>query len=203
MPSEERASEGEASEQRFRATLYRLGPNYCVDVPARVSAALGGGRRVEVVGRARRAGGAARSSRAFSGPGGEAPAGEGRVRSALVPRGGGLHRLFVDGAARAAAGVGPGDRVALVIGRDAEPREPAVPPELARALDAVAGGREAFAAIPAASRASMLAFLVQARGAETRARRIERIVEHVRERVARRRARAPARPATRPQRRRR
>lgn len=174
-------------EQRFPAALYRLGPNYCVDVPKRVSAALGGERRIEVVGRVRLAAepGAAREARTAT---------EGRVRSALVPRGGGLHRLFLDGAARNAAGATVGDRVQLVIRRDDEPRELPVPPELSRALDGVAGGREAFAEIPEATRASMLTFLEQAKGAETRARRVERIVEHVRERLAGRPTPAPARP---------
>jgi hypothetical protein len=118
------------------------------------------------------------------------------VRSALVPRGGGLHRLFLDGAARTASGAAVGDRVQLLIRRDDEARELAVPPELSRALDRFAGGREAFAAIPEAIRTSMLAFLTRARGAETRARRVERIVEHVRERLER----EPTRTAARPQR---
>lgn len=171
-------------EQRFLAALYRLGPNYCVDVPEQVSAALGGERRIEVVGRVRLAGEHGKTG----------PASEGRVRSALVPRGGGLHRLFLDSAARAAARATAGDRVQLVIQRDDGPRELPTPPALSRALDRVAGGREAFAAIPEATRTSMLAFLKQARGAERRARRVERIVEHVRERLAREPTRSSARP---------
>jgi len=167
-----------AGEQCFLATLYRLGPNYCVDVPGRVSAALGGERRIEVVGRVQLA----------------APPTEGQVRSTLVPRGGGLRRLFLDGAARSAAGATVGDRVVVEIRRHAEPRELPVPPELARALDRVAEGRQAFAAIREATRSVMLAFLAQAKGVETRARRVERIVGHVRERHDGPPARASARP---------
>ena len=61
--------------EQFTARVYRIGIDYCVDVPGAVSEALGGETHIPVAGNA-----------------GGAP-----LRTTLVPRGGGLHRLFLDG----------------------------------------------------------------------------------------------------------
>src|SRR5579863_10311637 len=93
----------------FSARIGRIGINFCVDVPARVSRALGRKGPVPVVGTA----------------GGTAV-----LRTTLVPRGGGRHRLFLDGAARAQAGVGEGDVVAIELAADEAPCAPEVPADL-------------------------------------------------------------------------
>ena len=80
----------------FRGTLYRLGINCCVDVPRRVSAALGGAFRIAVRG----------------------TMGGTSFRSTLVPRGGGRHRLFVSARAWQSLGLSEGDPIAVRIERD-------------------------------------------------------------------------------------
>ena len=71
---------------------------------------------------------------------------------------------------RAAAGAGLGDVVEVEVWPDEAPRDPALPADLASALDAVPGGLEAFESLTEAQREGMVAFLERARTAETRAR---------------------------------
>ena len=145
---------------RFRARVYRVGANYCVDVPARVSHALGSGTHVPVAGSA--------DGHPF--------------RSTMVPRGGGRHRLFLNGEVRAAAGAGAGDRVTVELAPDAAPREPpALPDDLAAALRAAALSG-AFAALTVTQRRSMIDFIERAKRPQTRARYIERLIAVVGER---------------------
>ena len=135
--------------------------NYCVDVPAEASRALGAGTHPPVAGEV--------AGVAF--------------RTRLTPRGGGAYRLFLNGAVRAAAGAGLGDVVEVQLWPAEAPRDPALPADLASALDAVPGGREAFESLTGAQREGMVAFLERARTVETRARYVGRVVEEVRRRV--------------------
>jgi hypothetical protein len=151
---------------RFEARIGRLGMNYCVDVPLRVSRSLGGAQYIQVIGEA--------AGRPF--------------QTTLVPRGRGGHRLFLDSAVRGPAGVSEGDRVLVDVALDPEPM-PSVPNELAEALERIDGGPAAFAALPPGMRRSVLRWLEAARRPETRERRIERIVD---EAVLRARTRASA-----------
>lgn len=146
---------------RFAARIYRVGMNYCVDVPAEVSATLGRGKYIEVRGEA--------SGQAF--------------RTRLTPRGGGRHRLFLNGSVRAAAGVGEGDEVTVELAPDESRPEPELPTDLVAALDRLDGGVQAFAALTAAQRRGMVEFVERARRPETRERYIERVVEVVSERT--------------------
>ena len=142
--------------QRFSAAIYRLGTNYCVDVPAEASRALGGdppARHPRVQGRA--------NGHPF--------------RTRLTPRAG-AYRLFLNGEVRAAAGAGVGDVVEVELWPDEAPREPALPADLARALDALPGGLEAFESLTEAQREGMVAFL-------ERARYVQRVVGEVRRRL--------------------
>jgi hypothetical protein len=145
---------GDAAAPAFRARLERLGINYCVDVPPRVSRALGGARYIPVTGTA--------AGRA--------------LRSTLVPRGGGRHRLFLDGSVRDPAALQVGDRVDVSLALDTSPR-PAIPDDLADALEAVDGAPAAFVALPPGMYRSVLRWLAEAKRPETRAGRIERIVD--------------------------
>lgn len=160
----EAAAQPAASRQRFRAAIYRVGPNYCVDVPVEASRALAGdppSRHPRVEGLA--------NGHPF--------------RTRLTPRGGGAHRLFLGGDVRAAAEVGLGDTVEVEAWPAAPPPEPALPADLASALDTLPGGLEAFESLTEAQREGMLAFLGRARTAETRARYVERMVGEVRRRL--------------------
>ena len=110
---------------RFEATLYRLGINFCFDVPAEASGAFGDGPFVPVRGEAN----------------------DVEFATTLVPRGGGEYRLFLDGRVREAASLAEGDTVEIAIERDEHPPEPHPPDELLAALDATEGGVETFFAL--------------------------------------------------------
>jgi hypothetical protein len=98
---------------KFLAELGRITQNRCVDVPARVSSALGKGKvpvRASVLGI--------------------------EFESTLAPRGSGLHRLFIPSQVWRTLGVDVGDRI--LVEMEKAPRRPAakIPPEL---LEAAAG----------------------------------------------------------------
>jgi hypothetical protein len=98
-------------------------------------------------------------------------------RSTLVPRGGGRHRLFLNGEVREAAGVGEGDRVRVELRIDRAPRAPEVPPDLARALDEARAGA-AFEGLTPFKRREILVWIEAARREDTRNKRIAKAVEH-------------------------
>ena len=141
-----------------------MGPNYCVDVPIEASRALSGDPPVRH-------------------PRVEGLANGHPFRTRLTPRGGGALRLFLDGEARAAAGVGLGDTVEVEVWPAAPAANAAMPADLARALEALPGGLAAFESLSEAQREGMLAFLERARTPETRARYVERVVGEVRRRA--------------------
>ena len=150
--------------QRFRAAIYRVGRNYCVDVPAGASHALGADPPAPHVGV-------------------EGLANGEPFRTRLTPRGGGAYRLFLNGEVRTAASAGLGDVVEVELWLDGAPRDPALPADLAGALEAIPGGLEAFAALTEAQRAGMVAFIERARTARTRERYVQRVVGEVRRRL--------------------
>ena len=134
----------------FTSKLVRFGTRYGVDVPAAVSRATGKARvPVEV-----------RVARG-------AP-----FRATLQPAGGGRHRLLLNGEVRSAAGLEPGDRVALEARVDRGPREVAIPPDLTEALRD-AGGKEvleAWASLPPGKREHILKWISSRPPARRRAR---------------------------------
>ncbi len=145
----------------FTPAIYRVGANYCVDAPPRVSRAFETRGYISVVG----------TANGFE------------FRTTLVPRGGGLHRLFLNGDVRAAAGVGEGDRVTVRLTLDAERGEVPVAEDVSAALRALPGATDLFRSFTRRQRTSMIEFIENAKGAETRSRRIERLIEHVRQRL--------------------
>lgn len=140
----------------FRAEIYKVGINFCVDVPLETSEALGGGVHIPVRGTV--AGHA--------------------LRGTLVPRGGGLHRLFLDGRVRRLAGAGEGDTVTVAL-EPTEWRQEPLPDDLRERLATLPHGVTTFDGQSPGTRQSMLAWLNAARRPETRETRIERIVEEM------------------------
>jgi Bacteriocin-protection, YdeI or OmpD-Associated/Domain of unknown function (DUF1905) len=142
--------------QRFSATIYKLGINLCVDAPKRVSDAFKTRGYVPVAGTLN----------------GHA------IRATLVPKGGGEHRLFLNGEMRKRAEVGVGDTVTISLTLDTEPRETPLPDELAEALrenDLL----EAFNRLTPSDRRIVLTWLSDARKEETRNRRIDLLVRRL------------------------
>jgi hypothetical protein len=80
---------------------------------------------------------------------------------------------------RAASGIGGGDELDVGLSLDLEPREVAVPADLAAALDA-AGLGAAFAELPPSHRKAHVASVVSAKGAETRQRRVDAVIAKLR-----------------------
>jgi hypothetical protein len=142
----------------FHAEIRRQGPNLYLEVPATVSGAFvryAEHGRVRVYGTLEGA----------------------EIRANLVPRGGG-HWLFVHSGMRAAAGVGRGDRVEVVL--RAVPWEVVPLAADARAALRRAGALAAFEALGASQRHELLRWVDVADTAAKRARRLAQLVEQVR-----------------------
>jgi len=150
---------------RFRARLYRIGILRCVDVPGRISHALGGERNIPVRGKA--------AAIPF--------------RSTLVARGKRAHRLFVHSRSWRTHGLDAGDRIEIELERDGEPRTVAVPPDFLRALDDRPAARRGYASAPDGLRREIADWVAAAKRAETRERRIEKALDVLEARAARRR----------------
>ena len=137
--------------QSFRARIYKVGINRCVDVPQRVSRALGEDKYVSVKGYVEDA----------------------EIRSTIVPRGGGIYRLFIHSRTYKALGVDAGDFVQIRLARDSRPRDIPVPKDLSEALRANTDAQAAFESLPPRARREFLQWVAGAKKAETRDRRIQ------------------------------
>ncbi|MFZ0332822.1 MAG: YdeI/OmpD-associated family protein [Candidatus Acidiferrales bacterium] len=163
------------SEHRFVATLYKVGINRCVDVPEEVSRALRGKGYIPVVATA-----------------------QGLVtRTTLVPAGNRQHRLFLNGKIRKKLGIDAGDIVGITLRLDKKPDEIAEPADVATALRKIPEAQKAFKAITPALRREFLRWVMNAKRAETRAKRIERalpiLIERARARIRRSKTTKPSR----------
>jgi hypothetical protein len=132
--------------------------NYCVDGPARVSRGWGPERQIAV--RARCA--------------------DARVETTALRRADGSYRIFVATPLRRAAGAGEGDSIALELERIPELSEPDVPSDLQRALAQSKDDRDAWRALTLRQRRDFARYLGEARGVETRRRRLSDGLERIR-----------------------
>lgn len=139
----------------FKAIIGRTWILYTVDVPPRVSAALGGTGKIPVV---------------FT-IGRSSPR-----KTTMTPRSDGGHRLHVHGESRREAGAEEGDRVTIVVWRDREPAGTPPPPDLAEALREV-GALDAFRAMGPAMQRELVAYVEKAKREETRRKYVARVVE--------------------------
>ena len=146
---------------RFRATLYAVGVNRCVDVPLEISEALGGETLIRVRG----------------------SVGGGPYRSNLAPRGGGAHRLFVHSDIWRKLGIDVGDAVDVEIEGDEQEWEITVPVDLAEAMPEGSEALQAFQALTIPNRKRFIDRIEEAKTPETRKRRIEQGVQLLIERL--------------------
>jgi len=142
---------------RFTAPMYSVGSNRCVDVLPRVSRALGSGTRIYVQGSI--------EGMAF--------------RSTLMPRGRGMHRLFVHSRVWRPLALTEGCRVRVELTKDLEGSAVEVPMFWQEALDRRLRAGQRFARFPPATRSEIVAWLQAARRPETRERRIELALERL------------------------
>jgi hypothetical protein len=139
----------------FKATIGRTWLLYTVDVPPRVSRALGGTGKIPVV---------------FT-------LGESSPRkTTITPRAGGGHRLHVHGESRREVGAREGDLVTIVVWRDLEPAGTEPPPDLADALREMQV-LDAFRAMGPAMQRELVAYVEKAKREETRRKYVARVVE--------------------------
>lgn len=139
----------------FKATIGRTWLLYTVDVPQRVSRALGGVGKIPVV---------------FT-LNGSSPR-----KTTLTPRSRGGHRLHVHGESRREVGAKEGDRVTLVLSPDLEPAGTEPPPDLAAALREL-DVLDSFRAMGPAVQRELVAYIERAKREETRRKYVARVVE--------------------------
>ena len=101
-------------------------------------------------------------------------------RSTLASRGG-QFMLPISAENRASAGVAAGDEVEVDIELDTEPREVAVPPDLAEALEREVDAKRYFEGLSYSQKQRHVLPIEQAKTAETRQRRIDKALSMLRE----------------------
>jgi hypothetical protein len=143
----------------FRAKIGKTWILYTVDVPDRVSRALGAKGKVPVV---------------FT-LDGSSPR-----KTTLAPRADGGHRLHVHGESRRQVGAKEGDMVTIVLSLDTDPPGVPIPPDLAEALDE-AGVLDTFRTMGPATQRELVAYVEKAKREETRRKYVARIVERANE----------------------
>ena len=145
---------------QFRAKIYQVGVNRCVDVPERVTRVLGPAKYIPVKGQVENI----------------------VFHSTLVPRGRGRHRLFIHSRIWRKLGLDTGGTVRITLSQDKQSREVVVPDEITAALGKRGEARAAFDALTATGRRAFVAWILQAKKPETRSRRIEIGMERLIER---------------------
>jgi hypothetical protein len=153
----------------FTAPIYKIGQLRCLDIPPRISAALGGDTRIPVRGTI---GGVA-------------------IRpTTLVAAGDGTHRLFVHGKIRKALGVDDGDRVRVVLERDTKADIVVVPGDMLESLAERPDAEAVFDSMTPAQRREIVRWLESAKTIATRKSRLERNLDMLVERGVRTAGRA-------------
>jgi hypothetical protein len=94
---------------------------------------------------------------------------------------GGVFMLGVSAEVRASAGIAAGDELDVDIELDTEPREVAVPPDFADALDRDADAKRFFDGLSYTNRRRFVISIEEAKSAETRQRRIAKTISMLRE----------------------
>jgi hypothetical protein len=100
-------------------------------------------------------------------------------RSSIFPNGDGTFHMMFNKAMQAGAQATAGDVVAVVMEPDDGPRELEVPPDLLAALEAVEPAARHWRGFPPSARQLYVEWIVGAKGAETRAPRVERAVAQI------------------------
>lgn len=146
----------------FRAPIYKLWLLRCVNVPQKISAALGGGRgRIPVRGWIE----------------------DLAIQSTLTPRGGGQHRLAVNSSVWRPLKLGEGDTVTVTLVRDEAPEKFPVPPEFAAALAEDYDAQRAYAELTPAMRRQVVQYVAAVKRPDAREKRIAALLERLRNRT--------------------
>jgi Bacteriocin-protection, YdeI or OmpD-Associated/Domain of unknown function (DUF1905) len=145
---------------RFRTVILAAGKTATgIEIPPEVVESLGAGRKPPI----------------------RVTIGAHTYRSTVASRGD-RYLVGVSAENRAAAAVAAGDEVDVDIELDTEPREVAVPPDLAEALAAEPDARAFYESLSYSQRQRLVLPIEQAKQAETRERRVEKALAMLRER---------------------
>jgi hypothetical protein len=139
---------------RFETTMFLSGNNTGIEVPPEVVESFGAGKRPPVV----------VTVNGFE------------YRSTIAPMGGAFLIPFSSDK-RAATGIRGGDPIVVDLELDTAPRTVDVPDDLAVALDATPGAREAWERLSPSHRKAHVTAIEGAKAAETRQRRIAKAIE--------------------------
>lgn len=144
---------------RFRTTVLQTGKNTAgMEIPPAIVEGLGAGKRPPVT----------VTVKGFT------------YRSTVAVMGG-VYMVGLSGERRAAAGVRGGDVVDVDIELDTAPRELAIPPDFAAALQAEPAARKTFDALSYSNKSWHTLQIEGAKTDETRARRIARSIDILKE----------------------
>lgn len=135
----------------FRARIYKVGINRCVDVPRQVSLVFGRDKYIPVQGEVE-----------------QLP-----LRSTVVPCGNGRHRLFLHSRIWRKLQMDAGDTVEVTLALDLESREIPLPEDLAAALAECPGALTVFQNMTVALRREFITWVFSARKEQTRSKRIQ------------------------------
>ena len=104
---------------------------------------------------------------------------QGKPFKANVVRYLGAWRLYLNGVMRKRAGVGPGDRVSVVLRHDPLPRREKVPPAFAKALAGDVRAQATFKALPPSRRKELLRYLNSLKREESLKRNIAKMMRYL------------------------
>ena len=142
----------------FSGIIYNIGINRSIDVPKKISVALGNEQYIPVI----------LEYSEFSN------------QTTLMPKGKGCHRLFLNGRLRKLVGVDIGDKIDVSIRKDLTKGEKSVPEEFVLALDMTDGANEAFEKLTARQRREFINWIESAKKSEKRVwESIEKLNEFV------------------------
>jgi hypothetical protein len=108
------------------------------------------------------------------------------LKTTLSPRGGGCYRLHIHSNIWRKLRIDAGDTVEVMLLLDCEPRDPALPQDLAGGLADEPRALAIFNALTPALRRQIVRYVQQAKHASTRENRIRLIVKRMMERAAKR-----------------
>ena len=139
---------------RFETTMFLSGNNTGIEVPPEVVESFGAGKRPPVV----------VTVNGFE------------YRSTIAPMGG-LFLIPFSSDKRAATGIRGGDPIVVDLELDTAPRTVDVPDDLAIALDATPGARDAWERLSPSHKKAHVTAIEGAKAAETRQRRVAKAIE--------------------------
>ncbi|QQR34855.1 DUF1905 domain-containing protein [Devosia oryziradicis] len=142
---------------KFKTSILQTGNNTGIEVPAEVVEGLGGGRKPAVI----------------------VTIGDYGYRSSIAVMGG-KFLISLSAERRAQSGIKGGDAVEVELALDTQPRDVAIPDDLALALAGDAAAKAFFDTLSHSNKQRHVLSITDAKTPETRSRRIDKVMEALR-----------------------